>query len=89
MVADSAFELEFITPEQDKRYDADAWEEPIAAYASDRSRLTVGEVANQALGLSTDRIGTADQRRITTIFERLGWKREKKNWKGRIEWQKD
>ena len=86
---DSAFELEFITPEQDKRYEADAWEEPIAAYASDRSRLTVGEVANQALGFSTNRIGTADQRRITAIFERLGWKREKKNWKGRIEWQKD
>ena len=42
----------------------------------------VTAVARECLGLETHRIGTADQRRITAILERIGWKAIR-DWKGR------
>jgi hypothetical protein len=48
-----------------------------------RERITVGEVARDALHIKTARIGTADQRRIATLLERLGWKRGK-DYRGRF-----
>ncbi len=53
-----------------------------------RKRQRSGEIARHALGMENQRIGTADQRRITAILERLGWQRKGKNWKGYIEWEK-
>jgi predicted P-loop ATPase len=70
-----AFEREHIIPEQEARYEGDAWEEPIRSYVKKRSRVKVGEVAREALGIETAKIGTADQRRITTILQDLGWSR--------------
>ena len=63
-------------PEQAARYEADAWEENIAAYLKTRDRVTVGGVAREALHIETPRIGTSEQRRIAAALETLHWRRE-------------
>jgi predicted P-loop ATPase len=92
---DKDFEREYIAPEQVARYEADAWEETIEEYL-DRisrgdaitrlSRVTIGQVAREALEFDTNRIGTADQRRIAAALEQLGWKRLPKDYKGTRWW---
>jgi predicted P-loop ATPase len=73
------FEAEHIHPEQEARYEADAWEQAIAEWLADSNRgtdpVTALLVARKALYLETPRIGTADQRRIAAALERLGWRR--------------
>jgi predicted P-loop ATPase len=74
---DRRFEREHILSEQEARFEVDAWEENIADYLRTADRVTVGEVARDALHIETPRIGTADQRRIAAAMERLGWRRER------------
>jgi predicted P-loop ATPase len=81
---DASFEREHIKPEQEARYEADAWEETIKVYLTGKSETTVGGIAQHALGFQTNRIGRADQNRITAILERLNWCRLPKDWKGNI-----
>jgi len=69
------FERELIQPEQAARYEGDAWEEPIANYLMGATKTTIGSVATNALGIKTDRLGTADQRRIAAIMTTSGWRR--------------
>jgi len=71
---DSDFEQSYIKPQQEQRFETDAWEEAISNYVAGRSRVRVTDVAREALGLETARIGTAEQRRINTILVRLNWK---------------
>jgi hypothetical protein len=68
---DAAFEREFIAPEQDARYEADAWEDVIAGFLKGRTRTTILELAKGALFITTDKIGTNDQRRIAAALRRL------------------
>ena len=82
---DKDFERAHIMPEQASRYEADAWEENIAAYIESKSKVTVGEVARDALHIATPRIGTADQRRIAAALETLRWRRERPD--GKTDWQ--
>ena len=82
---DKDFERDHIMPEQASRYEADAWEENIAAYIESKSKVTVGEVARDALYIETPRIGTADQRRIAAALETLRWRRERPD--GKTDWQ--
>jgi hypothetical protein len=77
---DKAFEAKHIKPEQDARYEADPWEEPIASYLDDLidpdPKVTISQVAKRALGFTFDAtIKTADARRIAVVLEREGWKR--------------
>jgi predicted P-loop ATPase len=73
---DKEFERQYVLPEQSARYESDdAWEEPIATYLGTQSKVTIGQLAREALHLETSRIGTAHQRRIGGILEILGWKR--------------
>jgi predicted P-loop ATPase len=72
------FEHKHIMPQQEARFEADAWEETVAVFLDKASRVTVAQVAREALGFETQRIGTADQRRIAAAMERLGWQREKR-----------
>jgi predicted P-loop ATPase len=83
---DHTFEREHIKPQQEARFEADAWEEMIAAFLADKRKVTVGEVARYGLNRETSRINTADQRRITAIMERLGWRRLGKDSKGNRYW---
>jgi predicted P-loop ATPase len=57
---DKDFEQRHVAPEQAARFEADAWEESISAYVSGETRVTVWQVARQALHIDTARIGTAD-----------------------------
>ena len=90
---DADFERQHIAPEQEARYEADAWEDNIGRYLAGLppgvphpdhkdnpspeppKRVTVVQVAREALALDVAKLGTADQRRITTVLERLGWQR--------------
>jgi predicted P-loop ATPase len=72
---DPAFERLHTKPEQDSRYDDDPWERPIKSYVETLSRVSVEDIARQALGFEAmARVGTADQRRITGVLASLGWK---------------
>jgi predicted P-loop ATPase len=87
---DKNFERESIMPQQSARYESDAWEEPIASHLLKLSRTTIGSVAVNALGFKTERLGTADQRRIAAAMEQIGWRRErvdgKTDWQGKRWW---
>jgi predicted P-loop ATPase len=87
---DKTFEREHILPEQEARFEGDAWEEPIAQWLEDKTKVTILGVARGALGYQpknplpdsretpVNRFGTADQRRIAAILTTLGWKRGKR-----------
>jgi predicted P-loop ATPase len=72
---DAAFEAEHMIPEQERRSEDDAWQEPIAEFLAGRGKATVFEIAYSALKFDRQSIGTADQRRIMAILEQLGWHR--------------
>jgi predicted P-loop ATPase len=82
---DKDFEREHIKPEQSSRYEADVWEETIAGYLKTKAKVTIGDVAKEALFIETPRIGTADQRRIAAALETLGWRRQRAD--GKTDWQ--
>ncbi|WGD56066.1 virulence-associated E family protein [Bradyrhizobium sp. CB1650] len=83
---DKGFEKQYIMPEQVARYEADAWEETIATYLKKQNKVTVGQVARDALGIETPKIGTADQRRVAAALEQLGWYRLPVDSEGRRWW---
>jgi len=84
---DRDFEQEHITPQQEARFEVDAWEAKIATYLERQTTaVEIGEVASHALGITDARLGTGEQRRIAAALERLGWERQKKDWKGRRAW---
>lgn len=79
---DKDFEAQHIEPEQEDRYEADAWEDAIRDFVATRSRVTVTELAKEALHFDTNRVGTAEQRRIAGVLESMGWRRVR-DWRGR------
>jgi predicted P-loop ATPase len=85
---DKDFERDRIMPEQAMRYEADAWEETIGTFLETHTKVTISQVARDALGIETPRIGTAEQRRIAAALEQLRWKRLKKDWEGKRWWVK-
>jgi hypothetical protein len=86
---DKKFEKEHIQPEQDLRFEGDAWEEPVREFLRSVSRTTILQVAKSALEFKSDRIGTADARRIAAVLTMIGWKRTKREQKtGRRYWSK-
>ena len=84
---DKKFEATYIKPEQDERYEADPWEDPIIEYLSllpPPLKVTISQVAKFGLRFTSDsRIGTADTRRIGNILEREGWQRGPRQKDGR------
>jgi predicted P-loop ATPase len=90
---DADFERLTIAPEQEQRYEADAWEEIIGSYLrgerpwlKPQTRVLVSEVAKDALGFDASRIGTADQRRIAAVLARQGWRRGRRTGKDGSRW---
>jgi predicted P-loop ATPase len=82
---DKEFEREHIQPEQDARFEADPWEDPIAGYLNGLTSVLISQLAKNALGFEQHcRIGTADNRRIAAILEREGWERGKRQEHGRF-----
>jgi predicted P-loop ATPase len=60
---DAEFERTHIIPEQDARFEADAWEEKITEYLRGKADATILDIAQHALFITTNKIGTAEQRR--------------------------
>jgi predicted P-loop ATPase len=85
---DRDFEHSHIAPQQEARFEVDAWEENIREFLNTASKVEVGQVAREALHIDTPKIGTAEQRRIAGAMERLGWKRLPVDWKGKRWWTK-
>lgn len=79
---DAEFERQHIRPEQEARFEADAWELAIASFLAGRNRVQVSEVAREALFIETSKIGTKEQRRIAAVLSRLGWT-SVRDWQGR------
>jgi predicted P-loop ATPase len=75
---DDVFEQKHIQPEQEARFETDAWEEAIEDHLCNQQEVTLLQLARNALFMETARLGTADQRRITAILDRLGWERGRK-----------
>jgi predicted P-loop ATPase len=71
---DDGFEIEHIKPQQENRFEVDAWHQAVAAHIASLSRVRVTDVARDVLGLEIGRIGTAEQRRVASILTTLGWK---------------
>ena len=53
-----------------------------------KSKVTVGQIAREALFIETPRIGTSDQRRIAAVLTDLGWSRLPKDYRGTRWWAK-
>lgn len=82
---DREFEAEYIKPEQEARFEADAWEQAVSKYLTEKERVTILEVAQKALFIDLPKIGTADQRRISAVLENIGWESTKRGTGG-IRW---
>ncbi len=83
---DEEFEQEHIVPQQDARLQLDAWEPEIAEWLDRKweyHRVRVIDIAKGALGIEVGRIGTAERNRIIDVLTHLGWKRAKRQGKGR------
>jgi predicted P-loop ATPase len=80
---DQAFETEHIQPQQDARYEADAWEDAIGKFLVGRTITTVLEVAREGLLIDLPKIATADQRRIAAALEHIGWTRGERTMRAR------
>jgi predicted P-loop ATPase len=70
---DDAFERKHIKPEQEARYEGDAWQEPISTYVENLLSVRINDIARNALQIETGKIGTADQRRIASVLVSLGF----------------
>ena len=66
------FETRVMLLEQEERFEADPWEEPISEFLKDKDRTTIAAVA-MAVGLSIGLVGTMQKRRMTAVMRRLGW----------------
>jgi predicted P-loop ATPase len=80
------FELREILPRQAERYEGDPWEEAVSAFLVGKSRVTISQVAKDALFIETPRIGKSDQNRIGAILMAIGWMRGKRGDKEERFW---
>jgi predicted P-loop ATPase len=70
---DRDFEQQWIRPEQEARYEGDAWEGLIEPWLAGLQQTTILAVAKGAVDLKQERIGRAEQLRIADIMRRLNW----------------
>ncbi len=72
---DAEFERRVIRPHQTSRQMTDVWQSLVETYLEHESRVTVLQVAAEALTIKAEHVGTADQRRIASILTTAGWRR--------------
>jgi predicted P-loop ATPase len=83
---DSTFEKMYIQPEQEARFEADSWEDLIRAFVHDEKRTRVGTILLH-LGIDPAQRSTRNERRVTDVLQRLGWRRDiKKDADGNRSW---
>lgn len=79
-------ERELFRIEQDKRFQEDAWQEPIEDYLYNKTRVTIAELLEHALKLEKARWDKMSQMRAGSILKRLGWLRRRMMVSGRQAW---
>jgi predicted P-loop ATPase/5S rRNA maturation endonuclease (ribonuclease M5) len=72
---DHTFEDQHIKPQQDARYDQDAWFGKVLANLKGLSQTTIAEVA-LGLGIETSRLDKPVQMRIASILRELKWEKK-------------
>lgn len=75
---DPGFEQSVIQQEQDARFEADPWEELIATWIADHQRVTIQQVAREALSMEIAQIRMAESNRVRAVLMRLGWTKGKR-----------
>jgi predicted P-loop ATPase len=70
---DAQFEREFLKPEQAARRVGDIWEDRIDEFLVGKNRVTIGEIAREALSIPTERQNSADTARIMSVLRDRGW----------------
>ena len=85
---DAQFEKEHIYPEQDDRFEPDAWEVPIRKYLDEKKppKVYLHEIFDHGLGIEVTSRDRAKLNRVTAVLARLNWVRLKKDSKGNIPW---
>ncbi|MFN8704121.1 MAG: VapE domain-containing protein [Rhodospirillales bacterium] len=63
--------------EQEKRYQEDAWQEPIEGFIGSRTTTSTAEVMAEALKIDSARWDKMSQMRVGAILRRMGFKRVK------------
>ena len=76
---DRDFEIKHIKPEQDARFVVDPWQEKISEFIQGRERVTVWQLARDALFIETARVAPRDSSRITEVLTAINWKRHRSN----------
>lgn len=74
--------------EQQARYDEDVWADKVAEFVSDKNKVTIGEILEQGLGVTTSRQDRTGQNRIMKILTHLGWDRDGRAPGGRRAWSR-
>lgn len=84
---DADFERQHIAPQQEERFEVDAWEDLIATYLSYKDEATLTDIATaeSCLNMKAGQFNKAEQNRVVAVLERIGWKRGLKSH-GRIKW---
>lgn len=75
-------EAELFAVEQDQRYQADMWEEPIIAYLSQPTAgesVTGAQILEKALNIDPSHWGKPEQMRVGKIMHRLKWPRRRQS----------
>jgi predicted P-loop ATPase len=70
---DAAFERAHIKPQQDARFEVDAWEEAIGAFVKGQDRVTIAQVAGSALGIEVGKVDKRAEMRIAAVLTGLHW----------------
>jgi predicted P-loop ATPase len=85
---DADFERQHIHPEQDARYETDAWEEPVRNHLKlhKPEKVYLTELLANPLGIELAGRSRATSNRVVAILERLCWTRLKKDSDGNIPW---
>lgn len=70
---DASFEAEYLKPEQAARLVGDIWEDRIDEFLVGKTRVTIAEVAREALAIIDGRMTGNDTARITSVLRSNGW----------------
>jgi predicted P-loop ATPase len=82
------FQREHITPEQEARFENDAWQAPIREYLEmfEPAKVYIRDICEKALQIEIKSTDRAKSLRVAAVLERMGWIRLKKDSKGNIPW---
>ncbi|MBO0863664.1 MAG: hypothetical protein J2P16_01140 [Mycobacterium sp.] len=70
---DEGFQKKYITPEQDDRYQGDAWEETLKTYCVDKTFVTTKELATSGIQMPLERVNRGVEMRLAAIMRTIGW----------------